>query len=169
MRRPLIWIIVFAAIALVVWATEIRPVDNRVMIYFTGPADGSHTVVPIERTVRGRGADAILRGAIEGLLAGPTPDERSRGVSSEIPTGTRLRALSVREGVATIDLSEAIGSGGGSASMLARLWQIVYTGTQHPAAPQVRLLIEGQERRALGGEGVLIDRPIGRPPAFPRF
>ncbi len=53
--------------------------------------------------------------------------------------------------------------------MLARLWQIVYTGTQLPAAQQVRLLIEGQDRQALGGEGVMIEKPIGRPPAFPRF
>lgn len=139
------------------------------MVYFIGPANGSHTVAPVERTVPGRGAEATLRGAIEALLIGPTPEERERGLSTEIPAGTRLRALTVREGVATIDLSEAVGSGGGSASMLGRLWQIVYTGTQHPAAPQARLHIEGEERRGLGGEGVLIDRPIGRPPTFPRF
>jgi spore germination protein GerM len=53
--------------------------------------------------------------------------------------------------------------------MQARLWQIVYTATQLPAAPQARLLIEGQERQALGGEGVMLEKPIGRPPAFPRF
>lgn len=169
MRRTLIWIVVLVAVAALVWATQIRPVDNRVMVYFTGPVDGGSTLVPVERLVRGRGAVVILRGALEALLAGPTPGERARGFSSEIPAGTRLRALTVREGVATIDLTERIASGGGSASMLARLWQIVYTGTQHPAARQVRLLIDGQERTALGGEGVLIDRSIGRPPAFPRF
>ncbi len=169
MRRVLVWLVVLAAVALIVWATQFRTIDNRVMVYFIGPADGSHTVAPVERTVRGRGVDAILTGAIEALLTGPTPEERARGLSTEIPSGTRLRSLTVREGVATIDLSEAVGSGGGSNSMLARVWQIVYTGTQHSAAPQVRLLIEGAERRALGGEGVVIDRPIGRPPAFPRF
>ncbi len=169
MRRTLIWIILLVAVAALIWATQFRPVDNRIMVYFTGPVDGGSTLVPVERLVRGRGADVLLRGAFEALLAGPTPEERARGLRSEIPAGTRLRDLTVLEGVATIDLSETIASGGGSASMLARLWQIVYTGTQHPAAPQVRLLIEGAERQALGGEGVLIDRPIGRPPAFPRF
>lgn len=169
MRRILTWVILLAAAAAVVWWMWIRPQETRVMVYFIGPANGSHTVVPVERTVRGRGADVILRGSIEALLAGPTPEDRARGLSTEIPAGTRLRSLSAREGVVSIDLSEAVASGGGSASMLARVWQIVYTGTQHPAAPQVRLLIEGAERRALGGEGVLIDRPIGRPPAFPRF
>ena len=53
--------------------------------------------------------------------------------------------------------------------MQGRLWELVYTGTQLPDARQIRLLIEGAERQALGGEGVMIDRPIGRPPAFPRF
>jgi hypothetical protein len=33
----------------------------------------------------------------------------------------------------------------------------------------VLVLVEGQERPGLGGEGVVIDRPLGRPPAFPRF
>jgi spore germination protein GerM len=53
--------------------------------------------------------------------------------------------------------------------MLARFWQIVYTATQFPVAPRVRILIEGQQRESMGGEGVVIDRPIERPAAPPRF
>lgn len=168
MRRALTWLIVLAVVAAAVWATQIRPVDTKVMVYFTGKADGE-TLVPVERWVRGRGAEVLLRGALEALLSGPVPEERARGLSTEIPRGTRLRGLTVKEGVAFVDLTEAIASGGGSTSMQARLWQIVYTATQLAAAQQVRLLIEGQDRPALGGEGVMIDKPIGRPPAFPRF
>jgi spore germination protein GerM len=102
------------------------------------------------------------------LLAGPTAEERARGLTTEIPAGVRLRALAVRDGIAVIDLTEGIAAGGGSSSMQGRLWQMVYTGTQF-GVRQVRILIEGAERQALGGEGVLIDRPIGRPAAFPRF
>jgi spore germination protein GerM len=87
---------------------------------------------------------------------------------TEIPAGVRLLGLSVRDGIAVIDLTDAVTSGGGSSSMQGRVWQIVYTGTQL-GVRQVRILINGAERQALGGEGVLIDRPIGRPPAFPRF
>ena len=115
MRRTLIWIVVLVAAAALIWATQFRPVDNRVMVYFTGPVDGGSTLVPVERLVRGRGAVVILRGALEALLAGPTTEERARGLRSEIPAGTRLRDLTVREGVATIDLSEAVATGGGSA------------------------------------------------------
>jgi len=169
MRRVLVWVIVLAAGAAAIWWTQIRPQETRVSVYFTGPADGASTLVAVQRTVGGRRADAVLRAALEALLAGPMTEERARGLSTEIPTGTRLRGVTVREGVATIDLTETIASGGGSSSMQARLWQIVYTGTQHAAAQQVRLIIEGQERAGLGGEGVIIDRPIGRPPVFPRF
>jgi spore germination protein GerM len=169
MRRALIWLLIIAAVAAAVWWTQFRPGEARVTVYFVGPADGGGTVVPVERTVQGRGAEVLLRVAVEALLIGPSPSERARGLTSEIPAGTRLRHLTVREGVVTIDLTGSIASGGGSSSMLGRLWQLVYTGTQLPDARQVRLLIEGAERQALGGEGLLIDRPIGRPPAFPRF
>ncbi|MGQ0568144.1 MAG: GerMN domain-containing protein [Armatimonadota bacterium] len=169
MRRVLIWLLVLAAAGLYVWWTQFRPQETRVMVYFVGRADGAATVVPVERAVQGRGAATVLRGAVEALLVGPSPEERARGLTSEIPAGTRLRNLAVQEAVVTIDLTGAIASGGGSSSMLGRLWQLVYTGTQLPAARQVRLLIDGAERQALGGEGVLIDRPVGRPPAFPRF
>lgn len=169
MRRILVWFVVLAVAAVLVWWTQLRPQETRVSVFFVGTADGAGTMAPVQRTVRGRRAQEVLRGAFEALLAGPTAEERARGLSTEIPAGTRLRALSVREGVVTVDLSEAVGSGGGSTSMQGRLWQIVYTGTQHPAARQVRLIVEGEERQSLGGEGLMIDRPIARPPVYPRF
>ncbi len=169
MRRVLVWLLIIAAAAAALWWTELRPRETRVTVYFVGPAGGSATVAPVERMVQGRRAEALLRGAVEALLAGPSPQERAKGLTTEIPTGTRVRGLSVREGVVVIDLTGEIASGGGSSSMQGRLWQLVYTGTQLPDARQVRLLIDGAERPALGGEGLLIDRPIGRPPAFPRF
>lgn len=169
MRRILIWLIVLLVAAAALWWTRLRPQEIGVSVYFVKESDGAATVVPVERAVAGRGAEVLLRGALEELLAGPSAGEQARGLTTEIPQGTRLRGLTIREGVAVIDLSEAIGSGGGSSSMLGRLWQIVYTGTQLPQAQQVRIIIEGQERQALGGEGLLIDKPIARPAAFPRF
>lgn len=169
MKRILIWIVVLAVAAALLWWTQLRPQETRVTVFFVGAADGAGTVVPVQRTVQGRRAEALLRGAFDALLAGPTAQERAKGLTTEIPAGTRLRGLSVREGVVTVDLSEAVGSGGGSSSMQGRLWQIVYTGTVLPAARQVRLIIEGEERQTLGGEGLIIDRPITRPPTYPRF
>lgn len=169
MKRALFWIAVVAAGAAVLWWFQVRPQEVRVTVYFVGTVDGEGTVVPVQRTARGRGPEQILSRAFNALLAGPNTEEQARGLGTEIPRGTRLRGLAVREGVAVVDLSDAVAAGGGSSSMQGRLWQIVYTGTQYPGIQQVRILIEGAERQALGGEGVLIDRPIARPPSFPRF
>lgn len=168
-RRALLWVLVLAVVAAAVWWTQLRPREARVSVYFVAPADGSSTLVAVERVVTARGAEALLRSAFDALLGGPTPVERARGLTTEIPAGTRLRGLRVREGTVVVDLSGELASGGGSSSMQARVWQIVYTATQLPAAGRVRILLEGREAAALGGEGVLIDRPLGRPGAVPRF
>ena len=165
----LAWVVLVAAAAAAVWWTQLRPRETRVSVYFVGQVDGSGTLVAVERVVTARDAEARLRAALDALLAGPTPAERARGLTTEIPAGTRLRGLRLREGTAIVDLSGELASGGGSASMQARVWQIVYTATQLSAADQVRILLDGRETAALGGEGVLIDRPLGRPGAFPRF
>lgn len=151
------------------WWLFIRPIPLTVTVYFTRAAGGENTLAPVTRVVRARSTETRLREAYRALLAGPTPEERAAGLSSEIPQGTRLRAVVVGAGVAAVDLTAAIEGGGGSSSMLARVWQIVYTGTQFPAVRRVRILIEGQNRAALGGEGVVIDEPIPRPERTPTF
>jgi spore germination protein GerM len=169
-RRARAWVVAALAVAvgagLAWWLVRS---ETTVAVYFIRASDGGDTLQDVPRRVRGRTAEARLRGALEALLAGPTADERARGLTTAIPPGTRLRGLRIDNGVVVVDLSGEVGSGGGSASMLGRLWQIVYTATQLPAAAQVRLLIDGQPRQALGGEGVLIDRPLSRPPAVPEF
>ena len=53
--------------------------------------------------------------------------------------------------------------------MLARLSQVVYTATQFPQVPQMRLLLDGQRVQTLGGEGVVIEDPLRRPATPPTF
>jgi spore germination protein GerM len=168
MRRFLVWLVLLAAAGAAVWWFGLRPQETSVEVYFVGPAGGGTSLVIVERSVTGRGAEEALRGAFAALLTGPTAEERARGLVTEIPAGTRLRKLAIRDGILEVDLSGELASGGGSSSMQARVWQIVYTGTQL-SARQVRILVDGAERQALGGEGVLIDRPLVRPPAFPVF
>lgn len=151
------------------WWVFIRPIPVTVSVYFTRAAAGESTLAPVMRTVRARSTESRLRGAYRALLAGPTAEERAAGYSSEIPAGTRLRAVVVGGGVTAVDLTAAVEGGGGSSSMQARVWQIVYTGTQFPAASAVRILVEGQARQALGGEGVIIEAPIPRPERTPTF
>lgn len=99
---------------------------------------------------------AVAQSAVEQLLAGPDGAEAGFGVTSEIPGGTELLGISVAEGVATVDLSSAYGTGGGSFSMRGRLAQLVFTLTQFDTIDSVKLRLDGTPVDTLGGEGVII-------------
>ena len=79
-----------------------------------------------------------------------------------IPAGSRLLGITIDGGTATVDLTGAFESGGGSASMLGRLAQLVYTVTQFPTVDAVRLRLDGQPVDSIGGEGVMVGAGLGR-------
>lgn len=106
--------------------------------------------------------------AVRALLRGPTPAERAHGLGSAVPAGTRLLGLTVRGGLATVDLSRRFASGGGSASMQARLGQLVYTLTSIPRVQRVGLRLEGRTVRVFSAEGLILDQPLTRR-SFPEF
>jgi len=141
----------------------------EVAVFFTRSLGNAFTVAEARRTVPRGGTEQLLAAALAALLEGPTAAEQARGLATAIPAGTRLRGVRIQDGVVRVDFSREVESGGGSASMLGRFWQIVYTATQFPGAGRVQILIEGQERRAMGGEGVVIEQPVARPGAPPRF
>lgn len=108
------------------------------------------------------GTQAVGAAALRQLLAGPSAEERAAGLGSEIPAGAELLGLSIADGVATADLSKAFESGGGSTSMQLRVAQVVYTLTQFPTVKRVAFRIDGRPVEAIGGEGVVVDPPVGR-------
>lgn len=146
-----------------------RGATAEVSVFFVRAEGTAFTVAEARRTVPRGGAEDLLAAALAALLEGPTEDERARGLSTAIPSGTRLRGVRIQDGTARVDFSREVESGGGSASMLGRFWQIVYTATQFREARAVRIVIDGQERQAMGGEGVIIEHPVPRPPDLPRF
>ena len=107
---------------------------------------------------------AVATAAMRQLLAGPAGDELSArpAMYTAIPDGTTLLGISIADGVATVNLSKEYEAGGGSASMQARLAQVVYTLTQFPTVTGVRFQLDGVPVTALGGEGVVLDGPVGR-------
>jgi germination protein M len=105
---------------------------------------------------------AVLRGALEALLAGPTAAERLLGDTSTVPPGTTVRGVDLDDGEATVDLTAEFGSGGGSLSMTARVAQVVFTATQFPNVDRVTFWIDGEPVDALGGEGLILDEPQRR-------
>src|SRR6185369_9123255 len=104
----------------------------------------------------------VATAAVNALLAGPTDTEGNRNISTAVPDGSQLLGLTIKDGVATVDLSSEFESGGGSASVLTRLGQVVYTLTQFPSVKSVVFQIEGETRSVFGSEGVVLDGPVGR-------
>jgi germination protein M len=94
--------------------------------------------------------------SMKALLAGPTADESAAGLTSAIPTGSRLLGLTIDGTNARVDLSATFASGGGSLSMTARVAQVVYTLTRFPTVRSVEFLVAGRPAKVLGGEGVVL-------------
>jgi germination protein M len=102
----------------------------------------------------------VATAAMNSLLSGPP--QRDDPISSAILPGTKLIGLSIKDGVATVDLSGEFASGGGSASSLYRLAQVVYTLTQFPTVKSVLFKVDGTPVTVFGSEGIVLDGPVGR-------
>jgi germination protein M len=120
---------------------------------------GEH-LVPVARVVPR--TQAVARAAIEQLLTGPTNAEATAGVGSTIPDGVLLLGITIRDGLATIDLSREFESGGGTLSMTGRLAQVVYTLTQFPTVDRVAFELDGEPVTVFSGEGIVLDGPSTR-------
>lgn len=102
--------------------------------------------------------EAILTAAFDRLLSGP----ENTDVVSAIPKGTKIQALTVENNGVYIDLSEEFTSGGGSASMMGRLGQIIYTASSLEPDVKVWIFVGGKPLEMLGGEGLEVSQPITR-------
>ncbi|HLM33293.1 MAG TPA: Gmad2 immunoglobulin-like domain-containing protein [Gaiellaceae bacterium] len=106
------------------------------------------------------GTPRVGTATMEDLLAGPTPVEARAGVTTVIPAGTRLLGLTISKGVATVDLSSEFESGGGSASVSARLAQVACTLDQFETVTGVSFELDGKPVDVFSGEGIVLDHPV---------
>ncbi|HUQ44440.1 MAG TPA: GerMN domain-containing protein [Candidatus Limnocylindria bacterium] len=130
--------------------------------FFLGSFVDNAGLTPVLREVsRTR---AVGAAAMAALLEGPNETELSASPAmyTAIPEGTRFLGLRIEHGVATVNLSREFESGGGSASVLGRLAQVVYTLTQFPSVSGVRFELDGEPVTAFSGEGVVLDGPVDR-------
>jgi spore germination protein GerM len=132
---------------------------QTVQVYWVKEASGKFEAVPTKVAVKQVDKpDATLQAAFNSLLAGP----KDASVSSEIPKGTKLRSLSVKNDGVYVDLSAEFTSGGGSNSMTGRLGQVIYTATSLKPNTKVWISVEGKPLELLGGEGLEVAQPSTR-------
>ena len=116
-------------------------------------------LAPVKIDVDAGGTDREqLEATVERLLKGPANSD----VTSSIPEGTQLNALKVEKDGVHVDLSKSFTSGGGSASMQARLGQVIYTASSLNPAEPVWVSIDGEPLAVLGGEGLEVSQPMTR-------
>jgi hypothetical protein len=131
------------------------PRQVRTAVYFLHGGSLS----PAPRTVT---PPATAAAALRALLAGPDSYERGHRRGTAIPSGTTLRSIAVHDRVATVDLSGRYDDGGGSLSMRSRLAQVVFTATRFSGIDKVRFELDGKPVTAFGGEGIVLNHPVGR-------
>jgi spore germination protein GerM len=138
-----------------------KPADPSAQstLYWLASSADEITLSPIKIDVPADQSDSeILPLAFANLMGGP--DEP--GAATGIPETTKLLALEVKNDGVHVDLSQAYTQGGGSASMIGRLAQVVYTATALDPTEPVWISVEGQPLTLLGGEGLEVRQPITR-------
>ncbi len=104
-----------------------------------------------------------LLDALGALMRGPSEEELRRKLVSLIPLESRLLSVKIQGSTAFLNFNEAfMYNRFGIEGYAAQLKQIVYTATTFATVQDVQILIEGEIRDYLGGEGVFIGRPLSR-------
>lgn len=133
--------------------------EKTLQVYWLKGSGGEIELAPTPVKLSSTGdSGSLLKAAVEQLLAGPA----NSTVATTIPRETQLRSFSVGEDGVHIDLSKEFTTGGGTASMTARVAQVLYTATSLNPNAQVWLSIEGEPLKTLGGEGLLVEQPMTR-------
>jgi hypothetical protein len=120
-------------------ATPSTPPTRAQSLYFL--RDGKLGVA--ERSVAPTTMPATA--ALKALLTGPSAAERTAGLTSALPAGTRLRSLVISSGVATANLTQAPDEASGDASAaMPGTAELVYTLTRFSSISGVRVKVNGR-------------------------
>lgn len=131
------------------------PQEHQVSVYWIEATEKKLRAVP--QVVQAINNEQALEQAIKQLFTTPPS-----GLYSGIPPQTKLLNFSANDRDVFINLSREFKEGGGSASMIARVTQVVYTATSLNPSANVFILVEGEPIGAVGGEGLEIKQPMHR-------
>ncbi|MUG95101.1 spore germination protein [Scytonema sp. UIC 10036] len=134
------------------------PAEQKAAVYWLQDNGTKLSLVPQALTIPQGEPDKVLEAAFSTLLAGPTEGTGS----TTIPAGTKLLGVKVADDGIHVNLSEEFTTGGGSASMMGRVGQVVYTATSVKPDAKVYIEVNGKQLEVLGGEGLELEQPLTR-------
>lgn len=142
-------------------STTAKPQEKvYINIFFIGQNDNKEEVYKaVKRQYDATVDGSKIKYAIESLVAGPRPNEKEKGVYSEIPAGTEVLSIKEYPDKVIINLSASFETGGGTDSLYKRLYQLIKTAKRNTNLP-VYLYIEGQKADVVGGEGIMLNQPL---------
>jgi germination protein M len=143
-------------------SSQEKPVFRKTRLFFANvDPNGKIILKGVIRAIPA--SDSPLHDTIQTLLTGPNSYEQNLGLLSMIPSGSRLRGVTMRGDTAFIDFSESFRFNTlGREGLNAQLQQVVFASTEFPTVKKVQILIEGKKVQYLGPEGIRIDAPLTR-------
>ena len=140
-----------------------KKLNNRTSkLYFTKIA-GSEEIKFITVNRKVSYIDTPLTETLRSLLNGPSKEESTSSIITNIPGNTKLISVYIKDNTAFINLSKEFEYNSfGKESTLAQIKQLVFTATEFDSVKYVQILINGEVKKYLGGEGVMINKPYSR-------
>ncbi len=142
-------------------ATQPVPVETTGQIYWLKDDGTGFELVAQSVSVA---ADASPSDRVAAVFSNllSKPGDPSQDAFTTIPEQTQLLSASVEADGVHVDLSGDFETGGGSAAMIGRLGQVIYTATAFDPAAPVWISVEGKPLTLLGGEGLEVSQPMTR-------
>ena len=132
--------------------------SKTVNIYFL---DKEGKLVTVERERPTQELPLVM--AIDQLMAGPNDQERTNGITTMLPQGTRARKVEREGKTAIVDMNSSLHSfTGNAADAKILIAQLVYTATSIKGIDEVILKLQGSDQFTIGSENYLIDHPLSR-------
>ncbi|MBO5384710.1 GerMN domain-containing protein [bacterium] len=131
-----------------------------VNVYFIGKNEHNEEVYKAVKREYSKDVDGSkIRFAVNALVRGPKPDEKQRGVYTEVPMDAKVINITEQSDKIIVNLNSAFVTGGGTESLYKRLYQLIKTAKLNSNLP-VYLYIDGQRADVVGGEGIMLSQPL---------
>jgi spore germination protein GerM len=129
-------------------------------VFFIGRNEHDEEVYKAVKRVYNKDVDGSkIKFAIYSLINGPKPNERQKGVYTEIPASSQVINIQESSEKIIVNLNSSFVNEGGADSLYKRLYQLIKTAKLNSSVP-VYLYINGQRADVIGGEGIMLSQPL---------